>query len=70
MRASNHMEHMRIPWEARRNRGGGRWIIYALGWAVAEIPFYLPGDAAGRLTAKAICEAHNKMLEQSSVGAR
>ena len=63
------MEHMGVRWYAVKDPRAGVWCIEAATGdltrtAVAVACTDLPGDRTGYRTARAICKAHNKELEE------
>ena len=58
------LEHMEMRWRARLD--DGRWTVVTdehTPWCVCDIPFGLPNDEIGNLTALAICKEHNASLK-------
>ena len=57
------MEHMKQKWKATRTQDGV--LIHSeSGHSIAYMIMYLPGDAYGEKTARAIVDAHNAAIEK------
>ena len=58
------MEHMKMKWNTYYRYVDKFWVVYADASAedIFTVEHYLHGDDTGELTARAICDEHNKML--------